>query len=397
MIKLYKQKKECCNCTACINICPKHAIITTKDIYGFIYPIVKNQLCVQCGLCKEVCDFQKTSDKLYEPIATFAAINKNNLVLEASASGGVFVALSSIVLKKNGIVFGCAFNHQMEPEHIYIDNQTDIKKLQGSKYVQSNLKNTYVEVENYLKLGKLVLFTGTPCQVAGLKAYLRADYNNLFTADLICHGVPSAAFFQGYVTHLEAKLKGRIIDFKFRDKSNGWGVVCKVVYEKNFEVFERVIFPIMSSYVNYFLKGDIYRDSCYVCKYAGKNRPGDFTMGDYWGIEEAHPEIKNENGVSVLLVNSKKGMLLINELRDVLNLTESTFKQAMVQNKQLCHPTTPSNKREKILNVWHKFGYKAVADEYYKLNKMQIRLFQLKQFIPKSLKKLLKEFFKSNY
>ncbi len=394
MIELFNQKKNCCNCTACMNICPKQAITIKPDEDGFSFPEIDRDLCIECGLCNKVCAFQNVPITGKAPISTYVAINKDRHVLSSSASGGIFGALASIILEKNGVVYGCAYNDKMEPEHISIDNQSDMKKIQGSKYVQSDINTTYTEAKKYLKSGRWVLFTGTPCQIAGLKSFLGKDYGNLITADIICHGVPSADFFKGYIQYLEDKLKGEIIDFKFRDKSNGWGLRGKVVYEKQGKVLQKTIQPIDSYYYSYFLKGDIYRENCYECKYACGSREGDITMGDYWGVENAHPKIETKKGVSVLLVNSQKGIMLIDELTKYLDLTESTFEQARVQNGQLNSPTSKSIRREAILKVWGEGGYKAVADEYYRNNKKQIILSRGKMLIPYSMKKHLKRILK---
>ncbi|HWQ43461.1 MAG TPA: Coenzyme F420 hydrogenase/dehydrogenase, beta subunit C-terminal domain [Desulfosporosinus sp.] len=394
MIEVFKTKKDCCGCTACMSICPKQSITMQPDEDGFVYPVVNADLCVECGLCRKVCAFQNISVTADEPLATYAAINKNLSVLAASASGGIFAALASITFEKNGVVFGCAFTNDMEPEHICVDNPTDMLRLQGSKYVQSSINTTFAEAKQYLEQGRVVLYIGTPCQIAGLKSYLCKDYENLITADIICHGVPSAAFFKGYIKHLEGKLKGNIIDFKFRDKSKGWGLMGKVVYEKNRVVQEEFIPPITSSYYSYFLKGDIYRENCYECQYASGNRQGDFTMGDYWGVEKAHPEVESRNGVSVLLVNSAKGMALIEKLRSHLDLTQSTFEQAREQNEQLRQPTAKSYKREAILKTWREGGYKALAVQYYRSNKKQIVLFKTKMLVPQPVKKLIEKLVK---
>lgn len=391
MPELFKTKKDCCGCTACMCICPKQAITMKQDEDGFLYPKIDTSLCVECGLCKKVCTIQHVPTTNMEPLATYAAINKNQIVLSNSASGGIFGALASCVFERGGLVFGCAFNENMEPQHICVDNPSDMKKLQGSKYVQSNVNTAYAVVKEYLEEGKWVLFTGTPCQIAGLKSYLGKDYKNLITADLICHGVPSAAFFKGYIKQLEGKLKGKVIDFKFRDKFKGWSLMGKVIYEKNGKLREKLIFPFTSYYYSYFLNGDIYRENCYECKYASGSRQGDFTMGDYWGVEKAHPEIETKNGVSVLLINSGKGMELIGKLTELLTLTKSTFEQAKVQNMLLKKPTAKSNKRESILKMWHEGGYQALADEFYELNKKQILVFRIKMLVPQSAKIVLKK------
>jgi coenzyme F420-reducing hydrogenase beta subunit len=388
--RFFKTKKDCCGCAACMNACPKKAITMDPDEDGYLYPVADQVLCVECELCKKVCAFQNILVNWKEPLSVYAAINKNQSVLSNSASGGIFAALASLVFAKGGVVFGSAFNDDIEPEHIGIGNPKDMKKIQGSKYVQSSINNTFIEAEQYLKQGKVVLYTGTPCQIAGLKSYLNKDYDNLITADLICHGVPSSEFFKGYIKYLEGKLNGKIIDFKFRDKLRGWGFMEKAVYEKNGAVRKKFIAPITSYYYNYFLHGDIYRESCYECKYAGGSRQGDFTMGDYWGIEKAHPEIDTTGGVSVLLVNSKRGMDLIGSLSEHLILIPSTFEQARAQNEQLSKPISKSNKRETILKMWRDGGYQAVADEYYSKNKQQIILFKIKLLVPQPVKKVIK-------
>lgn len=390
MYTMLNFKKSCCGCSACMNICPEHAISMKPDEDGFAFPQINVDLCIKCGLCDNVCALKNESVVNNEPIAVYAAINKNESTLMSSASGGVFGALANIVLGKNGIIFGCAYNERMEPEHVGIKSKSDIKKLQGSKYVQSDINTTFTEAREYLKKGKWVLFTGTPCQIAALKLYLGKDYDQLITADIICHGVPSKDFFKGYIKYLEEKLKGKVVDFKFRDKTKGWGLTGKVVYQKNDKIYERSILPIDSYYYYYFLRGEIYRASCYECKYACGNREGDFTMGDYWGIGKVHPEVQTEKGVSLLLVNSKKGMTLIDELRNYLELTESNFDQARVYNEQLNRPMDKSSRRGAILKMWREGGYKAIADDYYKSNKKMIMMARIKKYVPVSIKESLK-------
>lgn len=391
MIALFDKKEKCCCCAACMNICPTQAITINSDADGFEFPEIDHDLCIECGLCNKVCAFQNIPVNGDGPIATYAAINKNSDVLSASASGGIFGALATLVFDQNGVVFGCAYNEDMEPEHICVDNLLDMKKVQGSKYVQSNINTTYKEAKRYLKDGRWVLFTGTPCQIAALKSYLGKDYNNLITADIICHGVPNAEFFEGYINYLEDNLKGKVIDLKFRDKSKGWGHIEKVIYKKNGIVKGKLIQPFNSYYHSYFLNGDILRESCYECKYACNSRVGDFTMGDYWGIEKVHPKIVTKEGVSVLLVNSKKGIGLIDDLSKYLQLTESIFEQAREKNGPLNRPNVKSKKRDVILDTWHEGGYKAVADEYYRMNKNRIILSRCKMIIPRTIKKRLKK------
>jgi coenzyme F420-reducing hydrogenase beta subunit len=387
VILIYNEKKDCCGCSACVNICPVQAITMQMDEYGFLYPQIDNNLCTECGLCQKICVAQSAIEPIPEPLATFVAINKDERILSNSASGGIFGALAALTLKKKGVVFGCAFNSDMEPIHISVKNLADIEKIQGSKYVQSSIGMTYKEAKEYLNQGRTVLYTGTPCQIAGLKSYLGKDYNNLITADLICHGVPSAAFFQGYIQYLENEFNAKILDFKFRDKSEGWGLKGCVVYEKNKIEKNATILPAISYYYNYFLKGYIYRENCYECKYAGGKRQGDFTMGDYWGVGKAHPEISTEKGVSVLLVNSQKAIGLISTLYDYLDLYPSTFEKARNENAQLKYPTIKNEMRSIVLDLWRYGGYRAVADEFIRNNKKTIFKNKIKMLLPQKIKK----------
>lgn len=387
MIPRFINKKDCYGCSACMNVCQCDAIIMQADQDGFLFPEINDDACIGCGLCKKVCPFNSLSLNSNEPVATFAAINKNLETLSSSSSGGVFAALATIALLDNGVVYGCTLTNEINPEHICIENLSDIKKLQGSKYVQSKIGNSYKETKNYLEAGTLVLFTGTPCQIAGLKSYLGKDYKNLITADIICHGVPSPSFFKEYIRCLQGKLKCKVLDFNFRDKSNGWGLLSRVTYKKGDKIMKKTISPILSYYYGYFLSGDIYRECCYDCKYACCSREGDFTMGDYWGIENVHPQIEIKNGVSVLLVNTEKGMELINNLQDELIMIKSTFDNAQLQNLQLKKPSEKSNKRDTILKIWREGGYEAISGYYYRTNLIQIIVFRLKMLIPQILKK----------
>lgn len=358
-------KQECSGCSACENICPKKAISMIPDNCGFIYPDIDMNLCVRCGLCNSVCPVNKNNlIDSRKPIA-YAAIHKNKDVISKSSSGGAFVAIASYVLENNGMVCGCAWKDDLSAEQTFIDKIEDLRRLQGSKYVQSNIGKSFKETKEYLDRGRLVFYTGTPCQIAGLKSFLRKKYNNLITADLICHGVPNEMFFKGYVEYLEKNLSGKIIKFEFRDKKYGWRFIGKVTYEKNNRIYEKAVVPINSYYYNYFARGYIYRDSCYTCKYAVENRHGDFTLGDYWGIEKYHPKIDTRNGVSVLLVNSDKGKELFVKLNKYIDFTYSNLEFAKANNGQLNEPMKKSEKRQEIFKLWIDAGEQAVADGYY--------------------------------
>lgn len=378
VIQLYKNKSDCCACGACMNICPKSAIEMKEDEYGFIYPSINTDLCIKCGKCRTVCAFQNIEEKNTAK-AVYAASRKDSEKILKSTSGGVFAVLAEKVIENQGIVFGASMEYidnQLVPMHISVDNKEDLKKLQGSKYVQSFMGHAYKEAEKYLQEGKRVLFSGTPCQIAGLKAFLKKEYNNLITVDIVCHGVPSVKMFHDYIKLCEKRIKGKIKSIKFRDKEQGWDHVGKLKYTNKFgQDKEEKLECIRSSYYMMFLDGHINRENCRKCKYTSKHRPGDITIGDYWGIEEEHSQFLKKNGgdmdtekgISCVIINTDKGEKFFNDTKNYFYIHESEFEKAAKRNVQLRQPCI-SRKRNRILNNYRKFGY-----EFLEI-KFQIRL-----------------------
>lgn len=373
---LYDNETQCCGCEACMNICPKSAISMQENSLGCTYPQIDREKCIECGLCKKVCHYQnkEMNTSLNE---SYASMSKDDELLRKSASGGIFATIAKNILKDGGSVFGCSMENEdgkVIPKHIEIENVKELQKLQGSKYVQSSIGFSYKLIKEKLDEGKNVLFSGTPCQVDGLKGFLGdKEYKNLYTIDIICHGVPGQKMFSDYLKFLEKKLKGKIIGFNFRDKTIGFGFNAKVVYQKkNGEVKEKIIKSHMSSYYSLFLESEIYRENCYTCKYAGKDRAGDITIGDYWGVEKEHPEYVVENGgslsvdkgVSCILVNNEQGKNLMETYGEGLIINESTFENASRWNRQLNQPSRHSDKREKVFKIYQEKGYKGV-DKFF--------------------------------
>ena len=384
-ITLFKSKKDCCACGACVNICPKQAIQMQEDENGFLYPIIDNDKCIKCGLCIKTCALQN-SKLTNTPLKTYAA-QSNNTDLKKSASGGIFASLAINVIKAGGVVYGAALenvNGKLTCRHIAVNSVSNLEKLQGSKYIQSNIGNIYQDVKENLLENKTVLFSGTPCQVDGLREYLGKKYENLYCIDIICHGVPSNKMFQDYIETLEKKYNDKIIDFKFRDKTKGWGLTAKGYTAKGYTA----IIPANVSSFYY------YRDSCYSCKYACKNRCGDITIGDYWGIENAHPEVlKNNsvldyrNGVSCLIVNTEQGKKLIEKYKDDLKLIESDFEKAAEENRQLNRASVCNvEKRDEILNLYSKSGYESVENSFRKIRILNM----VKNLLPVWMKNVIK-------
>lgn len=376
--QIYSTEALCCGCEACANICPKNAISMQTGKLGCLFPAIDPNSCIECGLCEKVCQY-KTTPTFSSVDKVYAAANTDELALKKSASGGIFYSIAESFVADGGVVYGCSMeclDDKLSAVHIRVSSSDDLHKLQGSKYVQSEIRWIYKSVKKDLDNGIKVLFSGTPCQIGGLKSYfLNQQYDNLYVIDLICHGVPSNRFFQKYLDYQEKKLNCRIKDYTFRDKTIGWGLVGKMtVLTDKGKLKTKLIPDKLSSYYNLFLRGLIYRDSCYECMYAQRNRVSDITIGDYWGIENEHPELLAENGgslskkngISCVLVNSEKGENLLMKYGKKLQLYSSDFEKAARKNKQLNAPMNlDKDMREKIVHDYA-LGYSAVEQSYFK-------------------------------
>lgn len=392
---LFDEKKQCCGCGACLNICPKQAIGMKEDEHGFLYPYINAELCIGCNRCKDVCAFQKIKVSNY-PLAAYAAVSKNKRASMDSASGGIFAAMAHKTLNESGVVFGAAFTENWNVQHIMIDDLEHLRKLQGSKYTQSNIEKTYIEAKNALLAQKNVLYSGTPCQIAGLYGFLGKDYENLLTVDIVCHGVPNNKMFREYISSLESREKGTVTDFKFRDKSIGWGINGTAVINNGGKTKTKIIWQSKEPFLYYFSKGWIYRDSCYSCKYACSHRPADITIGDYWGIEKAHPEYLKKNGwdeskgISLMVINTDKGKRYINTVSEYIELKKSTFEDISAGNAQLVRPSLPG-KRDELLRDYLQGGWQALESRYNKVPVWKKYTSIAKSLIPKKLKRKLKQ------
>lgn len=371
-IELFERHEDCCACGACLNSCPRQAITMQKDERGFLYPKIEEDKCIDCGLCREVCRFTQKTERL-PSTAAYAVQAKEDVLLGRSASGGVFAMLAREIVQKGGVAVGCALTHDgkgLVPHHIPITTVSELDKLQGSKYVQSHTDDIFCQVKRFLDEGKEVLFSGTPCQVDGLYGFLRGkEYPGLQTVDLICHGTPSAAMFADYLQCLEKRAGGAVVDFQFRDKSQGWGLNGRYTYMAEDGSKTLCTFPAQkSSYYALFLAGEIYRDSCYVCKYACQTRPGDLTIGDFWGIHNQHPAVISSNGgplfeekgISCVLVNTEKGQTLVNRMAEYATIIPTKIEHIAVENRQLNNPATHSKDRAKFLALYRDKGYAAM-------------------------------------
>ena len=356
-------KKDCTGCMACKNICPQLAI-TIEESDGFDYPIINNEKCIGCNLCKKVCPIISCDNESPKEILAYACQNKDENTRKKSSSGGIFTLLSKYILDKNGAVYGVAFNNFFDAEHIRVDKNDDLEKLRGSKYIQSNIGNTFKNVKNDIKDGKLVLFSGTPCQIEGLKKFLGNDYDNLFLQDIICHGVPSKKLFKKY---LEDKIKdnGRINKYYFRYKGQkGWSKfqICIEFDDGNKEYIDHS----NDSFMNFFLKDIVLRESCYNCKFKKKYRNSDITLADFWGIDNIYPEMNDEKGTSLVIINSNKGKRIFNLISDKLYKVEVNIDEAIKYNNNMIESPNISLRNQEIFKDIEKMEYCDLVNKYLK-------------------------------
>lgn len=313
---------------ACKNICPKDAVHVKASPEGFLLPEIDVNQCVHCGLCESVCDFQKDTHIGSDIQRAFSFVHSNKTVVKNSSSGGAFTALSDAILDKNGVVVGVAYDHEFNVAHAFAVDHECRDRMRGSKYVQSNPGLLYREIKNKL-LQQPVLFVGTPCQCAGLKSYLKKDYDNLIVVDFLCHGVPNNKMFKEHVAFVEKRNHGKASDYTFRAKKYGWNSYANVVSfagsSDNNDLKEDSSW-ITQSFLTFFASSLSLRPSCFNCPYRSSHRPSDITIGDFWQIEQLTGK-KDKNGVSFVTVNTKKGEVLISEIAPQMRMKEYTLEQ----------------------------------------------------------------------
>ena len=416
MIKI-ADKKNCCGCSACVQRCPKQCISLIEDDEDFLYPLFDEEKCINCGLCEKICPILNPQEKIL-PQEVLAVKNPNEEERMASSSGGVFLPLAREVIKQGGVVFGAVYDEHWEVHHVYAENIEDVYPMMGSKYLQSRIENAYRQAEQFLKQGREVLFVGSPCQIAGLRTFLRnKEYPNLLAVDFLCHGVPSPGVWRRYLaetyssdelekqsrrqatagknTVLYSSLneKSPIGDIKFRDKTgSGWKKFRFVVRGKSASKADKN--SVLSSDIHYenpFMRGflsDIYlRPSCYECKCKNGENHSDLTIGDYWAARVTDQDFDDDKGLGLVLVNTNKGK----EYFDMLDMIvrESTLEKAHLCNGGFNEHTTPHPKRDKffklidggktieqVVDVCLK---KSVTDTI--LNKLKNRLLRVKHLI----------------
>ncbi len=348
----YADKSHCSGCGACARRCPQGAIGMLPDEEGFLYPRIDREACVNCGLCREVCPFSHPSAG-HAPQRVLAAKHAREEVRAGSASGGAFTALSDAVLLSGGTVFGAVFDPSLNVLHASARTKEARDAMRVSKYVQSDLGDSFEQARARLSAGETVFFTGTPCQIAGLYAALGGDHPNLITADLICKGAPSPLIWKEHLAALERSEKSPVVAYTHRSKRRGWhGHIERVTYQNGREDDQS---RLSQSYKKLFHANLILRPSCYACAFARSQRQSDLTMADYWGVEDVLPDFDDNRGVSLLLVNTPKGERLLERARDALLLRETSLKDA--EQPHIVAPVAASPNRDAFWALYARHGY----------------------------------------
>ena len=372
--KLKQKNLKCSGCTACFAICPKDAITMQSDLEGFKYPVIDKNKCIDCGLCCKVCSLENIYGNFDEDKTSFACSAKNENFVKQSSSGGVFAILANIYIQEQAVIYGAAFDDNWNVCHIRVDKKDELKRLYTSKYVQSDMGNTFRQVKSDLDNGKKVLFAGTPCQVAGLKNYLQKDYLNLLTVDFICHGVPSPLVWQSYIHEMERKLNSKITYISFRDKKDGWKKFNFAIKTADGNIFyEKAVDNI---YLHGFFKDLYLRPSCYNCQFKTLNRISDITLADFWGIEKILPDMHIDRGVSLCWASSKKGSNIFNKALKYMTYQKVNLNEAIGYNPSAIKSPTVHKNREKFFADFEKANNDVISliEKYYDTSSLRKKL-----------------------
>lgn len=350
-----QDKSACSGCTACSAVCGRNAITMTPDGMGFKYPVVDMEKCVECGLCEKVCAFKpdyRTPENFDSP-RIYAARQKEIAEIEKSRSGGVFAAISDVILEEGGVVYGAGYDSSFRVLHKKAVTKEQRDEFRGSKYVQSDMDGIFRQVAEDLKAGLNVLFSGTPCQTAGLQSFLtlrKVNREKLFVCDIVCHGVPSPFIWRDYLDYIQRKEGKKVIGVNFRDKSKlGWAA-----HKESFKFDDGYTYTYTYTYT--FCQHIMFRHSCGVCHYTNLRRTGDITLADFWGWEKIDKSINADNkGVSLIFVNTPKGADMFDKISVRLNAIPTTADKCMQPNLQ--HPSEIHPQRNKFEDDYIKYGF----------------------------------------
>ena len=355
-------KESCTGCAACASICPKGCIKMVEDREGFLQPKIDSKVCVGCRQCEKTCPILNppTIPSDFETKA-YAAINKDEEIRMRSSSGGMFHALAKWTIEHGGVVFGARFDEKWEVMHDYTETIEGIEPFMRSKYVQSRVGDTFKQAKQFLEQDRWVLFSGTPCQIGGLQAFLGKEYERLILVDLICHGVPSPAVWREYLK--DYVKEGKILSINFRDKKDGWLRFQNVTTTTTTTIREE---QMENPYFRGFLKNAYLRKSCYNCQFRTYHRVSDITLADYWGVHELCPEMFDDNGTSILFVHTEKGNNLITELHSNIHKKPQSKVQAIKFNQGMVNNELMPENRSRFFALNRVFSFRVIQYSTYK-------------------------------
>ena len=353
---------KCTGCCACYNACKKNAITLKINSKGFYFPAIDEVKCVNCGLCKKVCP-TLNSPGGNEHKSVFAALVKDDDERAKSTSGGIYACLAKTIIKYGGYVYGAAMDDELVVRHIEAHSIEDLEKTRNSKYVQSDIGFCYKQAQKRLNEGYQVLFSGTPCQIAGLRSFLRKEYSNLLTVDILCHGVPSPGLLRKYIKNEEIQAGAKLVDLQFRSKDIGWKKPNTV---RKFDSNQKI--GSGDTFVPGFLKNLYLRESCYSCQYATDKRQGDITLGDFWGYQESAPEYieDDDKGISLVIVNTSKGEKAFKSIKRYISTAKRTMDDAKRGNPVLYKPCDKPDGYDEFWNDASNMGWDELANKYIK-------------------------------
>ncbi len=381
----------CPGCSLCANSCPREAIEMRSDKEGFLFPEIDSDLCVDCGKC--LLDCPQIGRKELRDVnvkSVYACQAKSKEILIEATAGALFPVLASFVIGRGGVVYGAVYNDEMNVVHVAITKGEDINRMNGSKYVQSDIKNSISEARQNLIMGKTVLFSGTPCQIDALNRICRdIDRSHLFTIDVVCYGIPSPKLFHSYLSVLENKYQSKVRDFRFRDKHTyGWSHTTVIKMEcrnGDLKVIEEPDYRKIP-YFKMFAYRDCFRKSCYHCMYTSLHRISDITTGNFWGIEKISVGFDSKQGVSMALLNTDKGIQLFNEIKSQMIIEKRSLEDAVKANNALLEKCPYPKHRDDIYHNFIKHGFEFVEKKYYR----ETILFKAKHEVKTILKKVIR-------
>jgi acetyltransferase-like isoleucine patch superfamily enzyme/coenzyme F420-reducing hydrogenase beta subunit len=380
------EKKDCCGCNACGDICSQQAITFKTDTEGFWYPEIDTEKCTKCGLCENVCPVLHPKDgcpNAFDKPIVYAANHKNADVRKASTSGGLFTALADQMYAEGGAVGGAVWTNDFRARHIISANPDDLAKIRGTKYQQSDLDGFYRQVNEQLKLGKKALVCAMPCQIAGLQNYFKKKLDDIIFVDTICLGLDSPLVFQKYLRSLENKYGGKVVKVRAKSKDKGWRRLAYKIEFDNGKVY------LSNGLENDYIRGTIRthaycRTSCYGCKFKGLPRIADITLGDFWGIENTDSKLDDNLGTSCVLINTEKGSVFFEKCRDNLDIEERTFEEVEPGNRALLFKAPRYPQRNIFFEYLKEHSFEEAAQKFFPYQKMTSKVLTLLRSIPRT-------------